>query len=687
MTCWPRRSNRVQDDSQVEHNITPVAIPELKPKETQSSSNTLTDGHKVSKKSWILDPGGTTVQRWNMLFLTASVISLSVDSLFFLLPEVQPAEVCIQFGTAVKEVLLILRSVADFFHVIHILLGFQTAYVAPTSRVVGRGELVIDRRKIASRYLRFGFWNDLTAAFPLPQILLLGIFPNLKGSTSPNSKTNLLFVILIHMLHRFCMAYPLSLQLAKASGIVTEKAWVEAASNFIFYLLACIVSGNCWYLLAIQRQEACWTIACKEESSCVDKYFDCSSIGDPGRATWLLSTNVTNYCNPSNNLYNYGIFSYSIIPNISSGGFFNKFFYCLWWGIRNISSQGQNLATSINMTENIFSYLVGALGLILFAFFMGKMQTIVQSASHRLEEWRMKGTDLEQWMHHRQLPKELRQGALRYHKYRWVATQGVDEEAILRELPTNLRRQTKQYLCFNLVHKVPLFDQLDDRTLHAICERLRPALYTRGMYLVYEGDKVNEMLFIIRGHLYSYTTAGGRTGFFNSSTLGPHDFCGEELLTWALDIRHLDILPSSTRTVKAISDVEGFTLGADDLKFIALQFRRMHSRELRHKLRFYSQHWRTWAACFIQAAWHRHKKAKGSPSTEIQQFHSRMVYEDMNIFVPRPDAGIEVYATRLIADIRRSESNRLQTECVNSQADSNEVRNNEGDDRSDRHHP
>ncbi|GAB4859233.1 hypothetical protein Ancab_010693 [Ancistrocladus abbreviatus] len=137
----------------------------------------------------------------------------------------------------------------------------------------------------------------------------------------------------------------------------------------------------------------------------------------------------------------------------------------------------------------------------------------------------MKATDLERWMHHRQLPKELRQGVCRCHKYKWVAIEGVDEEAILREFLTN-KIQTKQYPHLNLVHKVPLFDQLDDRTLCAICERLRPALYTRGMHLFYEGDRVNDLLLIMRGHLHSYTTAGGQTRFFNSSTLGPHDSCG-----------------------------------------------------------------------------------------------------------------------------------------------------------------
>lgn len=156
--------------------------------------------------------------------------------------------------------------------------------------------------------------------------------------------------------------------------------------------------------------------------------------------------------------------------------------------------------------------------------------------------------------------------------------------------------------------QVPFFSQMDDQLLDAICERLVSSLSTQGTYIVREGDPVTEMLFIIRGRLESSTTNGGRTGFFNSITLRPGDFCGEELLAWALLPKITQNLPSSTRTVRALVEVEAFALRAEDLKFVANQFRRLHSKKLQHTFRFYSHHWRTWAACFIQAAWRRYKK-------------------------------------------------------------------------------
>lgn len=207
---------------------------------------------------------------------------------------------------------------------------------------------------------------------------------------------------------------------------------------------------------------------------------------------------------------------------------------------------------------------------------------------------------------------------------------------------------------------------MDDQLLDAICERLVSSLSTLGTYIVREGDPVTEMLFIIRGRLDSSTTNGGRTGFFNSIILRPGDFCGEELLSWALLPKSTMNLPSSTRTVKALSEVEAFALRAEDLKFVANQFRRLHSKKLQHTFRFYSHHWRTWATCFIQAAWRRYKKrmsAKDLGLRESLSFDETVASERAHVEEEYPtgsnssqaklNLGVTILASRFAANARR----------------------------------
>ncbi|KAA8550379.1 hypothetical protein F0562_002063 [Nyssa sinensis] len=589
------------------------------------------DYERVKKK--ILDPRGQTIRRWNKIFLVACLVSLFVDPLFFYLPMVR-GNVCIDIGITLEVVLTIIRSIADVFYMIQIFVRFRKAFVAPSSRVFGRGELVIDRSKIALRYLKKGFWIDLIAALPLPQVLIWVIIPNLKGSMMMNTKNVLRFILIFQYLPRLFLIFPLSSQIVKATGLVTETAWAGAAYNLILYMLASHVLGACCIVSLIA-----------------------TGSRTPDRVTWFQSSNVTNLCDPNNNSYPFGIYGDALTSGVTSSLFVNKYFYCLWWGLKNLSSLGQSLLTSTNVGEISFAIIIATLGLVLFALLIGNMQTYLQSTTVRLEEWRIRRTDTEEWMRHRQLPPELRQSVRKYDQYKWVATRGVDEEALLKGLPMDLRRDIKRHLCLDLVRRVPLFDQMDERMLDAICERLKPALCTQGTSLVREGDPVNEMLFIIRGNFDSYTTNGGRTGFFNSCRIGPGDFCGEELLTWALDPRPSVILPSSTRTVKAISEVEAFALIAEDLKFVASQFRRLHSKQLRHKFRFYSHQWRSWAACFVQAAWRRYKKRKsaaGLKATENPLFADyELSHEQMDIDVPPTESGLAIYTAKLAASTRR----------------------------------
>ena len=197
-----------------------------------------------------------------------------------------------------------------------------------------------------------------------------------------------------------------------------------------------------------------------------------------------------------------------------------------------------------------------------------------------------------------------------------------------------------------------MFEKMDDQLMDAMCDRLKPVLYTEESCIIREGDPVDEMLFIMRGKLLSVTTNGGRTGFFNSEYLKAGDFCGEELLTWALDPHNSSSLPSSTRTVKTISEVEAFALMADDLKFVASQFRRLHSKQLRHTFRFYSQQWRTWAACFIQAAWRRYsrKKLEESLREEENRLQAALVKENGS----SPSLGATIYASRFAVNALRA---------------------------------
>ncbi|GER52087.1 cyclic nucleotide-gated channel [Striga asiatica] len=615
----------------------------------------------------ILDPGSEIVLKWNRVFIVSCLLALFVDPLYFYLPSVggTKGSWCAKTDLNLRIVVTFFRTIADVFYLLHVVIKFRTAYVAPSSRVFGRGELVMDPKEIARRYLRSDFFIDLIATLPLPQIVIWFIIPATRNHRTNQDNNALALIVLFQYIPRLYLIFPLSSQIIKATGVVTKTAWAGAAYNLLLYMLASHVLGAAWYVLSVDRYLSCWKSMCRKEErpmKCLLEYLDCDMAESRQVDIWMNGTNVFQSCDPTGDItFKFGIFENAVTKQVVSSTFVRKYFYCLWWGLQNLSSYGQNLSTSTFIGETSFSILIAILGLVLFAHLIGNMQTYLQSLTVRLEEWRLKRRDTEEWMRHRQLPEDLRKRVRRFVQYKWLATRGVDEEAILHGLPADLSRDIQRHLCLDLVRRVPFFSQMDDQLLDAICERLVSSLSTEGTYIVREGDPITEMLFVIRGRLESSTTNGGRTGFFNSITLRPGDFCGEELLAWALLPKSAATsLPSSTRTVRALVEVEAFALRADDLKFVANQFHRLHSKRLQHTFRFYSHHWRTWAACFIQAAWRRYKRrrlakdlARMESSVVAAQEDDEVAGQDSSSTVIKSNLGVTILASRFAANTRR----------------------------------
>ncbi|GMI98987.1 cyclic nucleotide gated channel 1, CYCLIC NUCLEOTIDE-GATED CHANNEL 1 [Hibiscus trionum] len=564
----------------------------------------------------ILNPQGEFLQTWNKMFLLSCAVALAVDPLFFYIPVVDDFRKCLDLDNRLGIIASVLRTFVDAFYIVHIVFQFRTAFIAPSSRVFGRGELINDPWAIAKRYLSKNFFIDVLAILPLPQVAVIIIIPALKGPVSLVTKEMLKSIIFCQYVPRIIRIIPLFNEVTSTSGILTETAWAGAALNLFLYMLASHVIGAFWYLFSIERQDRCWRDALGSGDK---RALYCYKETTPTRNETLVNL-LNTACpliDPNNgtDVFNFGIF----IDALDSGvvrtmNFPKKLFYCFWWALRGLSSLGQNLETSTFELEILFAIAISIGGLILFGLLIGNMQKYLQSTGVRVEEMRVKRQDAEQWMSHRMLPENLRERIRRYEQYKWQETRGVEEENLVANLPRDLRRDIKRHLCLDLLKRVPMFDKMDEQLLDAMCDRLKPVLYTDKSYILREGDPVEEMLFIIRGNLISSTTNGGRTGFFNTANLKAGDFCGDDLLTWALDPQSSSNLPISTRTVQAQKEVEAFALMADDLKFVASQFRRLSSKQFMHTFKYYSVQWQTWAAAFIQAAWRRHSKRKAAKS-------------------------------------------------------------------------
>ncbi|XP_049366622.1 cyclic nucleotide-gated ion channel 1-like [Solanum verrucosum] len=619
-------------------------------------SDKLTKDQSVASNKKVVDPKGRFLQNWNKAFMLAYILSVSLDPLFFYIPVIDNNNKCLDLDKTLKVTACVLRSVTDLFYVFNIIFHFRTGFIAPSSRVYGRGEFIEDSSTIAKRYLSSYFMIDVITVLPLPQIVILIIAPNVNGPIALVTKEMLKIVIFAQYVPRFCRIIPLYKEVERTSIFFNnENAWGGTAFYLFLFMWSSNVIGAFWYLFSIERQYTCWRSACEKIPNCSSDYLYCG--GKMNGNAFLLNSSCPLL--QQEDMKDPNDFDFRIALDalqfqvVEKRKLRTKLLYCFWWGLRNLSSLGQNLKTGTFDGDIIFAIVISLIGLIFFSLIIGNMQKLMQFNLVRVEEMRVRRCAVEQWMSHRMLPLNLRQRIRRHEQYKWQETRGVEEDSLIQNLPRDLRRDVKRHLCWSLLKRVPIFEEMDEQLLDALSDRLKPALFTQKSFIMQEGDPVEEMHFLMRGTLSSMTTNGERTGFFNSVHLKAGDFYGDELLTWALDPHtSSSSLPISTRKVQAVTDIEVFAITADDLKFVTSQFRRLHSKQLQHTYKFFSQEWRTWAACFIQVAWRRHcrKTLEKSLREEEDKVQVALAKGRTNA----SSLGATIYASRFAAKVLRS---------------------------------
>ncbi|KAI9162124.1 hypothetical protein LWI28_024084 [Acer negundo] len=166
-------------------------------------------------------------------------------------------------------------------------------------------------------------------------------------------------------------------------------------------------------------------------------------------------------------------------------------------------------------------------------------------------------------------------------------------EEVTRSTSSKLAEGAIIKIVFNLLlflygGHVERFRRLSDTSLLHLCYCVKPVVYAERTCIVREGDPINEMLFVLHGKLWSFSSAASSTNNVSlhdrrKEILKDGDFWGEELLNWVQDECHKSSSSLSSKilislhlkkkkklishtTVEALTKVEAFVLRIDDLK-------------------------------------------------------------------------------------------------------------------------
>ncbi|XP_062119880.1 cyclic nucleotide-gated ion channel 1-like isoform X2 [Humulus lupulus] len=529
-------------------------------------SNTTKD-HEIQERRYkdkrkekeILNPWTAYYSRqWNTIFLASCVIGVFIDPFFLYIPIVNDDQKCLTQDFELLIVSLVLRSVTDFSYVLHIIFRLKTALAMSKK---------LDKSIFTGLPWPYLLLNVL-AFLPLPQVVFLLFFSKITGLQNLVARWFINTVLLLQYAPRTLHVYLLAKELGRAFDSLSKRV-VRGAFLFMVYIISSHVFGAFWYFYSIVAETRCWHKACEKLTNtkeCDPGPFDCRH-NHPMKTL----TNMDQYCpnNPPNaTVFDYGIFTQAIESRmITEKQFREKFFQCFWWGLSNLSSFGQNLDTSSSIPEICFAILISALGLLFFLYLIGNLQFaawVTKILGVKKYDRNTTEQKAELWISKNELFDEnVTSKIKKFIQLRFQEGKEVDNINILHVLPFSLGMYIKKHLCFPILKRVPLFQNMDEYAYETICKYLKPVKYSEKSYIIRKGEPLDMILFITQGVVWAF---GNETT--PMSRLQKGDFYGNELIEWRLKSTSIDEFPISVANLKSHTNVEALALMAIDLEHV-----------------------------------------------------------------------------------------------------------------------
>uniref|UniRef100_A0ACD5WL27 Uncharacterized protein n=1 Tax=Avena sativa TaxID=4498 RepID=A0ACD5WL27_AVESA len=578
-----------------------------------------------------IDPRARWAREWDRAYLLACAAGLMVDPLFLYAVSLSGQLMCVFLDGWFLALVTALRCMVDAVHAWNLLMRLRMAFgpdqdeeteedadEQEATKLQGSSDAAAVPAQLP-RSKRGGLFLDLFVVLPVMQVVTwVGIPAMIRAGSTTSVMTVLMVAFLFEYLPKIYHSFRFLRRMQNVSGYVFGTIWWGIALNLMAYFVAAHAVGACWYLLGAQRATKCLREQlCAELNGCEATalacarplYYGAGGAGAVGadRLDWAGNASARATCLDSADNYEYGAYKWTVML-VANPSWVEKILLPIFWGLMTLSTFG-NLASTTEWSEIVFNIVTITGGLILVTMLIGNIKVFLNATTSKKQAMHTRLRSVEWWMKRKNLPQSFRHRVRQYERQRWAATRGVDECRIVRDLPEGLRRDIKYHLCLDLVRQVPLFQHMDDLVLENICDRVKSLVFPKGEVIVREGDPVQRMLFIVRGHLQSSQAL--RTGATSCCTLGPGNFSGDELLSWCLRRPFLERLPASSSTLVTLESTEAFGLEAADVKYVTQHFRYTFANDkVRRSARYYSHGWRTWAAVAVQLAWRRYKHRK-----------------------------------------------------------------------------
>ncbi|XP_019409025.1 PREDICTED: cGMP-gated cation channel alpha-1 [Crocodylus porosus] len=234
-----------------------------------------------------------------------------------------------------------------------------------------------------------------------------------------------------------------------------------------------------------------------------------------------------------------------------------KYVYSLYWSTLTLTTIGET-PPPVKDSEYFFVVADFLVGVLIFATIVGNVGSMISNMNAARAEFQARIDAIKQYMHFRNVSKDMEKRVIKWFDYLWTNKKAVDEREVLKYLPDKLRAEIAINVHLDTLKKVRIFADCEAGLLVELVLKLRPQVYSPGDYICRKGDIGREMYIIKEGKL-AVVADDGITQFV---VLSDGSYFGEISI---LNIKGSKAGNRRTANIKSIGYSDLFCLSKDDL--------------------------------------------------------------------------------------------------------------------------
>uniref|UniRef100_A0A8D0LBL4 Cyclic nucleotide gated channel subunit alpha 1 n=1 Tax=Sphenodon punctatus TaxID=8508 RepID=A0A8D0LBL4_SPHPU len=249
-----------------------------------------------------------------------------------------------------------------------------------------------------------------------------------------------------------------------------------------------------------------------------------------------------------------------VYPNTSHPEFARlarKYVYSLYWSTLTLTTIGET-PPPVRDFEYFFVVADFLVGVLIFATIVGNIGSMISNMNAARAEFQARIDAIKQYMHFRNVSKDIENRVIKWFDYLWTNKKAVDEREVLKYLPDKLRAEIAINVHLDTLKKVQIFADCEAGLLVELVLKLQPQVYSPGDYICRKGDIGREMYIIKEGKL-AVVADDGVTQFV---VLSDGSYFGEISI---LNIKGSKAGNRRTANIRSIGYSDLFCLSKDDL--------------------------------------------------------------------------------------------------------------------------